>query len=238
MLAERIGGVGMGRRRAPSRGVEVYAVLIGDVVRSREFPDREALRRLLVRALRSANRQFSHIIVSPLTVSAGDEFQGLLEPRGGIIRLLNSLTQCLFPLRLRVGVGIRGITTRVTRRPQEMDGPAFRLARGALEEAKNSKPPAELLFHSPDETFDLAANAIALLARLLKQRWKPLHWRRSTLRDDGLDVNDIAEREGVSPAAVHYSLATCGYYAIRQAEANLAALIEKRWGETVLSPQA
>ncbi len=216
----------MGKRRGSAK---LYIAVIADVVRSREVADREALRQRLKRALRAVNGEFRDIVVAPLTLTAGDEFQGLLRPSGKVVALVNTLAERLFPLRIRAGIGIGPVTTRVTRRPQEMDGPVFQRAREALGETK--RMPSGVVFRTQDETFDLAANSIALLSHRLRERWKALHWRRAAMRDRGLSEKEIAEREGVSQAAVHYSLASCGYHAVRQAEAGLAALVDRWWSE-------
>jgi len=74
----------------------------------------------------------------------------------------------------------------------------------------------------------LAANAIALLLGVVKSRWKPLHWRRTHLRDQGWSEERIAEQEGATQVAVSYSLDSAGYASVREAERTLAATLQRQ----------
>ena len=205
-----------------------HLVLTADLVASRKVADREALQATLLKTLKTLNRRFRAIVGVPLSVSAGDEFQGLFRPDGEIIRLIDALQRELHPVRARVGIGIGGISTGLRRRSQEMDGEAFLLARQALDATRRQSPDAWLWFRTPDEEFDLAANAIALLLGLAKSRWKPLHWRRAALRDKGWSEQRIARREGVTHVAVSLSLRSAGYAAVRQAQSKHAGPVRHR----------
>lgn len=219
----------MAERTARKSNEEKYLVLTGDVVRSRDVPDREALRASLVRVLRKLNRASADMVLVPLSITAGDEFQGVFRPDGKIVALVDAVEREFFPVQVRVGIGIGEIATRFTRRSQEMDGPAFVLARAALDATRKFRPDAWLQFRTPDKKFDLAANAIAALLGHIKQRWEAVHWRRAALRDQKLDVTEIAEREGVTQGAVSHTLRTAGYEVVRRVEADLSKLIDSRW---------
>ena len=206
-----------------------HAVLTCDVVGSRDVPDRQALQDALRRLLADLNDTFAGIIRVPFSISVGDEFQGVAAPDGRLVRLIDTMQRTLHPVRVRVGVGIGAVSTDFASRSQEMDGPAFLFAREALDLAKAQTPQAWLCFRTADEAFDLAANGIALLLGLVKERWKPLHWSRAALRDQGLNAEEIARREGVTQAAVSFALSSSGYLTVRQAESNLAGLIDSWW---------
>ena len=55
-----------------------YGVLMGDLVRSERAPAPEALHDAFNRAVAQENRRHADVIVSPLTITLGDEFQGLV----------------------------------------------------------------------------------------------------------------------------------------------------------------
>jgi len=206
-----------------------YLVLTGDVVRSRQVDDREALRQTLLSVLDAVNGDEAEAILVPLSITAGDEFQGVFRVDGRIVKVVDRLERGLFPVRVRVGIGIGPIHTAFTARSQEMDGPAFVRAREALEATRKFRPDAWLQFRTADETFDLPANAMALLLGLVKARWSALHWRRAALRDEGLHVADIAELEGVVQSTVTESLQAAEFGAVRNAEESLAELIDRTW---------
>lgn len=54
-----------------------YAISMGDLVHSTGHADPEKLHRLFNRAVAEANERFAASIASPLTITLGDEFQGL-----------------------------------------------------------------------------------------------------------------------------------------------------------------
>ncbi len=54
-----------------------YAVLMGDLIESSRFASPRKLHQLFNQLIVSANRQFEDNITSPLTITLGDEFQGL-----------------------------------------------------------------------------------------------------------------------------------------------------------------
>ena len=215
---------------APQDNTGHHLVLTGDLIASRKVADREALQATLLKTLRALNRRFRDLVEVPLSVSAGDEFQGVFRPDGEIVRLVDALERELHPVEARVGIGIGAISTRFRKRSQEMDGEAFRFAREALEATRRPSPDTWLWFRTAAEEFDLAANAIALLATLAKRGWKALHWRRAALRDKGWSEERIAAKEGVTQVAVSLSLRSAGHAAVRQAESRLMRLISRRWG--------
>ncbi len=80
------------------------AVLMGDLVKSERHPAKDALHRLFNAAIDQANRDHAGDILSPLTITLGDEFQGVtrtLEQAAAIARgvrfhLLQHDVQCRF----------------------------------------------------------------------------------------------------------------------------------------------
>jgi hypothetical protein len=55
-----------------------YAVLMGDIVGSERAPSPQAVHKTFNKAVRRANELRANHIASPLTITLGDEFQGLL----------------------------------------------------------------------------------------------------------------------------------------------------------------
>jgi hypothetical protein len=206
-----------------------HLVLTADLVASRDVPDRAALQERLLALLDTLNEQHAAMAEVPLSITAGDEFQGVFVPGGGIVALADDVQRELHPVRARIGIGIGSIATPLRDRSQEMDGEAFLFARQALDAARRPSPDAWLWFRTADESFDLAANAIALLLGIVKSRWKPLHWRRAHLRDQGWSVERIAASEGIRQESVSNCLRTMAYEPAREAQERLAKHLERRW---------
>lgn len=105
------------------------AALIGDVVGSREVPDRLALHDRLSEALAAVSARTKP--VSPLVVTVGDEFQGCYGRLGEAIEAALLLRVELLPdFDTRYGIGW-GTVTQLD--AQIQDGPAWWAARDAIE---------------------------------------------------------------------------------------------------------
>lgn len=61
-----------------SKNLRSFAVLMGDLVGSERARSVKAVHRTFNDAIDSANKRYSESIASPLTITLGDEFQGLL----------------------------------------------------------------------------------------------------------------------------------------------------------------
>jgi hypothetical protein len=61
-----------------AKKAKLYAVLMGDIVGSERSPAITAVHRAFNKAVDSANNSYAAQIASPLTITLGDEFQGLL----------------------------------------------------------------------------------------------------------------------------------------------------------------
>ncbi|MBM4040254.1 MAG: hypothetical protein FJ290_17245 [Planctomycetes bacterium] len=212
--------------RIRNRTSERYVVLTGDIVSSRQVANRAQLQARLRKLLARVNNAYRELIVVPMTISGGDEFQGVVTLHERVPAILKDLAQGLLPVQVRVGVGVGTLSTGLAARAQEMDGEAFVRSRQAVEEAKRDD--ARLWFVTGDGFFDLAANAISRLLWAIRESWKPLHWRRAALKDQGWTEARIARAEGVRQASISGSLAWAGHAAVRNGEASLADLWRQR----------
>ena len=104
--------------------------LLGDLVASREAPDRSALHRHLLQAIRSANA--GPQILDPLRVTAGDEFQGVFASVGAALAATFTLRAALHPAQARFGLGI-GSVQIIDAETNVQDGSAWWAARSAIE---------------------------------------------------------------------------------------------------------
>lgn len=108
-------------------------VVIGDLVRSRDAPDRAQVHARLRDALALVNAELSP--EDPLRVTAGDEYQGTFARLGDALTATLRLRLALLPeLDVRHGIG-EGQVTLLQREPRVEDGPGWWEARTAIEEA-------------------------------------------------------------------------------------------------------
>src|SRR5271169_242346 len=101
-----------------------YAVLIADVVGSRA---RQNLRALLGQRLELASRAHlrGRYIRLPYAITAGDEFQTIVRSYAPLPELIFDLRARLWPLRLRIGIGMGRVPGRLQAPVNRMGGEAF-----------------------------------------------------------------------------------------------------------------
>lgn len=121
-----------------------FVAVLGDVVMSRLHPSRSDLQHELREALRLANERA--VAVQPLTLTIGDEFQGLY---ANVASALQATLLVRLSLRHRVdvrfGIGWGALTTYdEDRAPFEQDGPAWWAAREAIERIRTMTQQREM----------------------------------------------------------------------------------------------
>lgn len=118
-----------------------YCAIIGDIIGSRKLEDRQDIQKKFMAMARKANKRYESDIASPFTVTIGDEFQVLLTCSQRSPEIIAYVKEEMAPIEFVFGVGIGEIFTDInTKLAIGMDGPAFHLARKAIEQAKKKKP--------------------------------------------------------------------------------------------------
>ena len=159
----------------------LWGVLIADVVHSSSRSD---IRPVLTSKLRIAS--IAHLdekrIKLPYAVTAGDEFQTVASQLHEIPGLMFDLRRRLRPLQLRIGVGIGPLAGRLRPPVNRLAGPAFQLARKAIEDIKTGrihKFEVQTAIRSVNEDFDRVANLIyglhdTLIHALSEKQWQTI----------------------------------------------------------------
>ncbi len=118
-----------------------YLAIIGDLVHSRDIPNREQFQQQFHQTMADLNQKFQQAITSPFTVTLGDEFQALLHDATPLFAIIDHLKTALQPHAFVLGLGVGKVETAISRTTSVgMDGPCFRLARKNVERSKK-KPP-------------------------------------------------------------------------------------------------
>jgi DNA-binding transcriptional LysR family regulator len=210
------------------------ATVIGDVVGSRGFRDRRDLHARLAGRLAELNDllgaeepdERGPVLVSPLRVTAGDEYQGTFSTLGAALRATRWLRLSLLPdVDVRHGLGWGPVEVFVED-PRVEDGPGWWAARGAVvaaeEDAARAGHRRRRTAYRLAEGFagpDPAAVNAALVCRDemvggLSDR--SLGVLRGLL--SGRTQREIAEKLGVSPSAVSQRVRHDGLAALVAAE--------------------
>ncbi len=206
---------------------KTHAVLIADVVESSARLD---LRAILGKALVRASRE--HLqrgwVRLPYAVTAGDEFQTIVSDLPKLAEVILDLRIRLRPLNLRIGIGVGTITGRVHAPVNRLGGPAFRLAREALESIKRDpefKFDVLTAFRSGRRTFDSTANLIyglhdTLVLRITKKQWETIAVFRQRRR-----LESAAKTLKVDASTVWRNLQRAHFRQLEQTAAGMQALI-------------
>jgi hypothetical protein len=115
-------------------------VLVADLVASRRIAERSAVQERLRACLRQLNSRKREGLLSPYTITLGDEFQAVLSAPERIFRDALTVLIAIYPVAVRFSFAIGEISTAInTRQALGMDGPAFHEARATIGHLKKTK---------------------------------------------------------------------------------------------------
>ena len=187
-----------------------YVAVKLDVVRSRRVPDRQHLQDRLLAAVEVLNARFPGVIAARFVVTHGDEVQGLLaSPCPELVTILEGFYDALHPHRVRAGIGLGELHTRLQPTAIGMDGPAWHAATDAIDTAARERKFVQ--FRGFGETQDALYTALLNLLLWQRQRWSPQQRQIIARLGNGTTQAEIARELGVTAAAVSERLQAAGW---------------------------
>jgi hypothetical protein len=109
-----------------------YIALIADIVDSKQLARRDVFQLKLTASLKAVSSR-NHALVSPYTITLGDEFQAVYRSADRLFLDIFSIMRDIYPAKARFAIGIGKLTTEINRKQAlGMDGPAFHRAREAI----------------------------------------------------------------------------------------------------------
>ena len=206
-----------------------YIVLIGDIIGSKKIPRRENFQRGFQRIIQKTNEEYRNHFLSPLTVTLGDEFQGVLKNADAMFLLLHfvqiNLLEQTPDLHIRFSISYGEIDTDINRESAiGMDGSAFHLAREGIEYSKQEE---RLFFFRSELPENEIINDLLNFVDITISAWNTIrigilhHHRR------GLTQKRIRELVGISQSAVSQNLNQPGMQAVLRAERSLENYLNK-----------
>ncbi|MDB5663762.1 SatD family protein [Cypionkella sp.] len=183
---------------------QYFAVVMGDLVHSEKFLAPAQLHEHFNEAVDAQNRAHADVLKSPLTITLGDEFQGLAGSLAQALPIVRDLRLQLMShaVECRFVIGIVELKTEVNHeKAWNMMGPGLARARLKLNEKKAST----LYRFTVDETSVTETLLDALGAGLtaIERRWT------SQQRDDiaaligGVTPAELAKRRNVSVHSIY-----------------------------------
>jgi hypothetical protein len=210
-----------------------YIAIIADIKQSRASGDRKNMQEKLMSVLDSINNKYRDVIASKFYISSGDSFQGLLKSGENIMDIIINMELALYPLKLRLGIGIGGIDTAIYEDNSNLvDGKAYHMARQCLEEVKENENKNERVITS----YKIAKygselpliNTLFSLVSIIKDGWSESQVNIiKAYIENGCNQKNTAEYLGKNQSTISYSLKGSQFYSLSSAFDVLSSSIEK-----------
>jgi len=202
----------------------VYFALIGDVVGSRDLPNRAEVQRQLQATVRGLNRRLGDHVAVPLRLTAGDEVQGLLGRPEAVVEIMVSLADDLHPAQMVWGLGKGTLDTDPSDDIAVLDGPCLHRAREAVESAKSGG--RWLVADGVEEPHGRVLGSVMTLIAAIRSGWTDTRMRY-VREARGRQQQEVAALLGVSKQAVSQALRAADFATVVDAEAAARDLL--RW---------
>jgi len=205
-----------------TNGSNIFIVTTADVIASRK-PANVGLMQNLEKKIAFFNKHHNPIV--PLYIFAGDEIQGVWKSNTAIFNILIEFLKDIFPLRLRIGIGIGKINGTLNINSGMMNGPAFENARNALNKAGHVRQRIQIQGWQAN---DIHVNLTLDLIMKIIERWDAVTYRRYMHYRQYGTLSEIARNEKVSVEAINKML---NRYAIREVASALDYLDDLLLGD-------
>ena len=181
-------------------------VLIADIVSSRKIKDRDRIQKILGDLFKKINRN-SATILSPITITLGDEFQCVYSRADEIFSHIWKTLEAVYPERIRFSYGIGEITTKINKQQAiGMDGPAFYEAREGLIQLKKDDYLLNLsIKDNKSSQVNFIRNILYLLSNHI-EGWKKNRIKIISLLEREKEIKSIAEELKISEQAVYKNI--------------------------------
>lgn len=182
--------------------------LIADLVDSRLIVERNRFQQQLKQQLQMASASAGDRLLSPYTLTLGDEFQALYRNFAGCQQELIELMCAVYPQRLRFALARGRLDTDINRGATlEMDGPAFHTARALMDQLKDQKRSIIAVGGETGVDSGLANACLRLVAGEMTG-WKANTWTLFRMLSGRADTEQMQATTGLGRRAVYKQLAT------------------------------
>lgn len=202
---------------------KLYTAITGDLVKSREIPNRSKVQTKMKKMLDRINKQFRDVIVVKFFIILGDEFQGLISSAEKSYDIIKEIQKSIYPVKISFGVSVGSISTKIMKKTTEMDGECFVRSRDALQKAKEKNQSVVYLTGNSEK--DIAINTIIMLTDTIRKNWKNPHYKRIWEYEELGSQQAVAQKNKISQQMVSKILNTTNYFKIKNAEQNIRNLL-------------
>jgi hypothetical protein len=151
-----------------------HYIIMADIISSRDIKKEEDFMGQFKALTNLANQAFKEKIVSPLTITLGDEFQGIVDSAPTLFELVFFLEEqsieAGYSFQLRYSMVYGAIETEINPKiAYEMYGPGLTKAREALKRIKETKENYYVALNGPNDT---QLHLCMKLYESIKSEWK------------------------------------------------------------------
>lgn len=189
-----------------------YAVIMGDLVRSERAASIEHLHDRFNAAINHQNTSYQQSLASPLTITLGDEFQGLVMSLASALAIARALRFQLLSegIECRFAIGLAEPKTPINPdRAWNMMGPGLARTRSKLDEKRTQS-----LYRfsvTDDPVMETALEALGAGVTMIERRWTGQQREDITALLAGASPADIARQRNVSVHSI-YKVRASGDY--------------------------
>lgn len=227
----------------------MYCAIIGDIIDSRLIRNRSEIQKKYIEVLDEINEEYASRIASRFKTRDGDGFHGLLSDPESVLEIILKIRLALAPVQIRVGIGIGSISTEIDPyEVQAIDGNAFIIARGAMDDAREKEKKYESIFQQTVLRFERyaasaeymksRANAIEELINLnfctcslIERGWSEKQAEAIKLKIKGMSQREIAKALNIQQASVYARMKSSYFYTYRYCTIQIQHYISMMWEE-------
>jgi len=197
----------------------MYIALIGDIIESKKIQDRAQVQLQLLRLMKELNWQYQDYLISPFTVTTGDEFQALFSPNSYMFQIIDQLSVAFSPYEIRFGIGVGEMVTEINKEQSiGSDGPAYWLAREAINHIhdKNDYGINHISVFLADEEVTWTVNAMLAACSFIQSKWTEVQYDvlkqllTENIYDETFSHKEIARLLGITPSAFNKRIKASG----------------------------
>ena len=197
----------------------LYIALIGDIIESKKIQDRSQVQQQLLLLMKELNWQYQDYLISPFTVTTGDEFQALFSPNSYMFQIIDQLSVAFSPYEIRFGIGVGEMVTEINKEQSiGSDGPAYWLAREAINHIhdKNDYGINHISVFLADEEVTWTVNAMLAACSFIQSKWTEVQYDvlkqllTENIYDETFSHKEIARLLGITPSAFNKRIKASG----------------------------
>ncbi|KAA0549974.1 hypothetical protein FZW96_01085 [Bacillus sp. BGMRC 2118] len=206
-----------------------YCAIIGDIVGSKSIQNRQEIQDQFKEVLNAVNVTFDKYIASNLTVTLGDEFQGLLLDPCVSFEMIDYIKDQMHPIELVFGIGVGKMETSFEKHTSiGSDGPAYWYARKMVDKAKLKEPSICLFSDSPEDTL---INSLLLFTETCSKSQTSKQKEIMKLYKEYGSQQKVASILNISQSAVSTHLKKAYYHEIDRSINSIKEYLMEKWEE-------